>query len=71
MPMSAIDIEKLIREKLPDARITIKDLAGDGDHYAAQRMCVLPKYCKMHPGFRINRAGTRRAWRAARHPLRP
>jgi stress-induced morphogen len=35
MPMSAKDIEKLIREKLPDAEITIKDLAGDGDHYAA------------------------------------
>jgi len=36
MPMSATEIEMLIREKLPDAEITIKDLAGDGDHYAAQ-----------------------------------
>jgi stress-induced morphogen len=36
MPMSATEIEKLIRQKLPDAQITIKDLAGDGDHYAAQ-----------------------------------
>lgn len=36
MPMSATEIESLIREKLPDAEITIKDLAGDGDHYAAQ-----------------------------------
>jgi stress-induced morphogen len=36
MPMSATEIENLIREKLPDAQITIKDLAGDGDHYAAQ-----------------------------------
>ncbi len=36
MPMSAMEIEKLIREKLPDAEITIRDLAGDGDHYAAQ-----------------------------------
>lgn len=36
MPMSATEIERLIREKLPDAEITIKDLAGDGDHYAAQ-----------------------------------
>ena len=35
MPMSAMEIEKLIREKLPDAEITIRDLAGDGDHYAA------------------------------------
>lgn len=36
MPMSAKQIENMIREKLPDAEITIKDLAGDGDHYAAQ-----------------------------------
>jgi stress-induced morphogen len=36
MPMSAQEIERLIREKLPDAEVTIRDLAGDGDHYAAQ-----------------------------------
>jgi stress-induced morphogen len=36
MPMSAQEIEDLIRARLPDAEITIKDLAGDGDHYAAQ-----------------------------------
>ncbi len=35
MPMEAGDIEKLIRLKFPDAEIVIKDLAGDGDHYAA------------------------------------
>jgi stress-induced morphogen len=35
MPMDARDIETLIREALPDARVEIKDLAGDGDHYAA------------------------------------
>jgi stress-induced morphogen len=35
MPMSAEQIEKLIREKLPDAEVSIRDLAGDGDHYAA------------------------------------
>ncbi len=35
MPMSAKEIEELIRTKLPDAEVTIKDLAGDGDHYAA------------------------------------
>jgi stress-induced morphogen len=33
--MTAADIEKMIRDKFPDAEITIKDLAGDGDHYAA------------------------------------
>jgi stress-induced morphogen len=35
MPMKAVEIEKLIREALPDAEITITDLAGDGDHFAA------------------------------------
>ena len=36
MPMDAHDIEKLIRERIPDAKVTIRDLAGDGDHYAAE-----------------------------------
>jgi stress-induced morphogen len=35
MAMAASDIEALIRAALPDARVTITDLAGDGDHYAA------------------------------------
>ena len=35
MAMSANDIERFIKEALPDAEITIRDLAGDGDHYAA------------------------------------
>ena len=35
MPMAATDIEALIRAALPDARVEIRDLAGDGDHYAA------------------------------------
>jgi stress-induced morphogen len=35
MAMAAADIERFIREALPDAEITIRDLAGDGDHYAA------------------------------------
>ena len=36
MPMDARDIERMIKEALPDATVTIQDLAGDGDHYAAQ-----------------------------------
>ena len=36
MPMNAGDIERLIKDALPDAQITIRDLAGDGDHYAAE-----------------------------------
>lgn len=35
MAMSAGEIESLIKSALPDARITIEDLAGDGDHFAA------------------------------------
>ncbi len=35
MPMDANEIERLIKAKFPDARVEIKDLAGDGDHYAA------------------------------------
>jgi stress-induced morphogen len=35
MAMSIAEIESLIRETFPDARIEVKDLAGDGDHYAA------------------------------------
>jgi len=35
MPMAATDIEKLIKDALPDASVEIRDLAGDGDHYAA------------------------------------
>jgi len=35
MAMDAAMIERLIRESLPDARISIEDLRGDGDHYAA------------------------------------
>ncbi len=35
MAMAAADIEALIKTALPDATITVEDLAGDGDHYAA------------------------------------
>jgi stress-induced morphogen len=35
MPMSASEIERLIKESLPDAEVRIEDLAGDGDHYRA------------------------------------
>jgi stress-induced morphogen len=35
MAMQAKEIEDMIREALPDAKVTIEDLAGDGDHYAA------------------------------------
>ena len=35
MPMNPAEIEALIRDALPEADVTIEDLRGDGDHYAA------------------------------------
>jgi stress-induced morphogen len=35
MAMDAKSIETLIRQALPAAQVEIRDLAGDGDHYAA------------------------------------
>jgi stress-induced morphogen len=35
MAMNANEIERLIKAGIPDAEVTIRDLAGDGDHYAA------------------------------------
>ncbi|EHM02909.1 BolA-like protein [Acetobacteraceae bacterium AT-5844] len=35
MAMQPAEIEALIKAALPDAQVTIEDLAGDGDHYAA------------------------------------
>ena len=35
MAMSPGDIEGLIKQGIPDAQVTIEDLRGDGDHYAA------------------------------------
>ena len=36
MAMPAAEIERLIKLALPDADVEIRDLAGDGDHYAAK-----------------------------------
>lgn len=35
MAMDAAEIEKLIKDAFPDAQVSIEDLRGDGDHYAA------------------------------------
>ena len=35
MPMPAAEIERMIKAAFPDARIELKDLAGDNDHWAA------------------------------------
>jgi stress-induced morphogen len=36
MAMDVGEIERLIKDGIPDAQVSIRDLAGDGDHYAAQ-----------------------------------
>ena len=57
MAMEARDIENLLRESFPQARITITDLAGDGNHYAAE---------VIHESFRgMNRVQQQRAVYAA------
>ena len=42
MAMDAAEIEKLIKEGIADAQVTIEDLRGDGDHYSA--MVVSPEF---------------------------
>ena len=36
MAMRGDEIERLIKQALPDAQVVVVDLAGDGDHYAAR-----------------------------------
>ena len=45
MPMPASEIERLIKTAIPDAYVVIRDLAGDGDHYAAK--VVSPSFTGM------------------------
>ena len=35
MAMNPGEIERLIKAGIPDAEVTVRDLAGDGNHYAA------------------------------------
>ena len=41
MAMTKDNIEELIKQSIPDAKVTIEDLRGDGDHYSAT---VISKY---------------------------
>jgi len=42
MPMEAVEIERMIKEAIPDAKVIIEDLKGDGDHYSA--LVVSPSF---------------------------
>ena len=46
MPMPAEDIRQMIEAALPGAQVTIRDLAGDGDHYAAE--VVAPQFAGLN-----------------------
>ena len=35
MPMSELEIKELIEKSIPDSKVIIEDLKGDGDHYSA------------------------------------
>ena len=35
MPLSIDDLEKYIKDSIPDSKVSIEDLKGDGDHYSA------------------------------------
>ena len=45
MPMPAAEIEQMILAAFPDAAVEIRDLAGDGDHYAAR--VISPSFAGM------------------------
>ena len=62
MPMDAGDIEIMIKEALPDARVTIRDLAGDGGRDSTRYLAVRPPADDLVPrsrGHRLDRRGTR------------
>ena len=48
MSLKIEEIEKLIKEAIPDSEITIKDLAGDDNHYSATiKSKVFFFFCKI------------------------
>ena len=68
MAMNAGDIEALIRAALPDAKITIRDLAGDRDHYAAEVVSAafkgktrVQQHMLVYDALRGNMGGARHA----------
>ena len=46
MAMAADEIEAMILAAFPDAEVDIRDLAGDGDHYAAR--VISPSFAGMN-----------------------
>lgn len=69
MPMDAREIETMIKEALPDATVEIRDLAGDGDHYAATVVSAAFKASRGCSSTRWSMARCRGAWAACCTPL--
>ena len=76
MPMDQNEIERLIKDALPDAEVLVEDLAGDGDHYAARvvssafkgktRVQFAPRYSSrsdgaVEPHIKLVQAGSERS----------
>ena len=70
MPMDAREIESLIKAALPDATVEIRDLAGDGDHYAATVASSAFKGKSRVQQHQMVYAALRAAWAARSTPLR-
>ncbi len=68
MPMDASDIERLIKAKLPDAIVEIRDLAGDGDHYAATSRVQRSRASPASPSTRWSMMPWEAAWAACSTP---
>ena len=70
MPMDRDDIESLIKAALPDAMVEIKDLAGDGDHYAATVISAAFRGSRGCSSTRWSMPRCKAAWAACCTPLR-
>jgi len=63
--MDAKEIERLIKEGIPDAQVEIRDLAGDGDHYMAvvvaesfRGLSRVQQHQKVYEALKGNMGGT-------------
>ena len=69
MAMDAGEIERLIKVHIPDAVVTIRDLAGDGDHYAATVLSASFKGKSRVQQHQLNYAALRGRMGAELHAL--
>ena len=71
MAMAANEIEALIKAAIPDARVTVEDLAGDGDHYAATVVSrKLPRHHRASSSIRSSMPRCAAEWGASCTPSR-